>query len=287
LWGLIASSKVRKLKGMENFFGRGFRADQILVCLLVSILTGSHALATTVEMKPALSEEPDVPTLLGDGPPYVPRNSDYSIETGLLGGRDELFWIGGVIGKHLGRCIFTESHTCQQYLDGIFGLGAREGETQMHFMGSLRWQYVNFPKRHSPHWRLMLGPAQISRNGDLFWRPAFGGGYGVTTYLHDKVDLRLEARAVVTDRVFVEGLIGFQFKVDRLLSVFGSKLKDLGYGTMGTVIEATGTAIKATGEGIEGIVEGVSTPFKKEEPAAPPAPQPAPQPTPRKPKPRR
>lgn len=208
-------------------------------------------------------------TLLGPAPPYVPRATDYSIESGLMTNRDDLFWVSGILGKHLGRCILTESETCQQYIDFHIGTGVREAETQGHFLTSVRWQYVNFPSRHSPYFRLLGGVASVQRPEFRGWRGVGGAGLGIVTYLHEKVDVRLEVRDITLDRSYLQVLIGFNFKVDRLLETFALKLRDFGVGTVETAIKATGTVIKATGEGVGGIVEGVSAPLR---PKASPAP---------------
>lgn len=224
----------------------------------------------------AMAAEPS--TLLGDGPPYVPRKTDYSLELGLMSARDDLFWAGAMMGAHLGPCVFSASETCQQFVDGIIGVAVREGETQGHFWLSPRWQYVNFPARFSPFWRVFGGIANIARPENRGMHGVFGGGAGVTTYLHDKVDLHAEARWVATDRVFYQVLLGINVKADRLLEYFAVKLKELGVGTVRTAIDATGTAIEATGEGLGGLMRGVISPFKKEEPAVTTEPVPTPAP---------
>lgn len=213
----------------------------------------------------ATHKEPE--TLLGPAPPYTPRETDYSLELGLMSAKDDLFWSGALIGKHLGRCPFSLSESCQQFIDGLIGVAARESETQGHFLASLRWQYVNMPDRYSPYWRILGGTANVARSESRGWRGTGGIGVGVTTYLHEKVDLRLELRAIALDRAYYQAVIGMNIKVDRLLIYFAKKLRDLGYGTVETAIEATGTALKATGE----AVGGVTAPFreKKKEPPAP------------------
>lgn len=204
-------------------------------------------------------------TLLGPAPPYVPRNTDYSLDMGLMTSHEDMFWGSGSIGLHLGPCFFSSTQTCQQYADAIIGVGVRESETQGLFLGGLRWQYVNFPKRYSPFWRLFAGTSSISRSTEVGWRPTAGAGLGITTFLHDKVDLRFEVRTGFSDRVYTQAMIGMQIKADRLLQAFALKLRDFGYGTVETAIQATGTAIQATGEGLSGIIEGVSKPFREDE----------------------
>jgi hypothetical protein len=209
----------------------------------------------------AYAEEPK--TLLGPAPPYLPRLYDYSVELGLQSNRDDLLWVGALMGRHVGNCIFADSDTCQQYLDAIIGAGIREAETQGHFLASLRWQYINLPKRYSPYWRLIGGVASLHRpDTERGLHGVVGAGVGIVTYLHEKVDLRLEARALSLDRAYYQVTLGINIKVDKLLTFFAIKLRDFGYGTISTAIKATDTAIKATGEGIGGVVEGVKSPFK-------------------------
>lgn len=246
------------------------RLVSFIALLIATGLTGSLTGA-------ASAEEPA--TLLGDGPPYVPRQTDYAVELGLMSARDDLFWSGLMVGSHLGSCIFSSGERCQQFIDGLVGVGIREGETQAHLWLGPRWQYVNFPARSSPFWRLFGGVASISRPEVRGVFGVFGGGAGVVTYLHDKVDVHLEARAVVTDRAFYQVLLGLNIKADRLLEYFAVKLKDLGVGTVRTAIDATGTALKATGEGLGGLMKGVIAPFRESssgEPASAEAPPPSP-----------
>lgn len=246
-----------------------------LVCL-ESLFVISLLVATSNVSAQTPSDELSVPkTLLGPAPPFVPRAIDYSMELGFHAGREDQLWIGGSIGRHVGRCWLSESETCQQYLDVIGGAAVREAESAGLYLGSVRWQFVNFPDRHSPFARVFVGMAQIKRPDEIGWRPVYGAGYGVTTYLHRMVDLRVEGRIGATDRLFLQGVMAAQIKTDRLLETFAKRLRDLGRGTVETAIEATDTAIKATGEGIEGLADEVAKPFRNEEKKkAPPADRP-------------
>lgn len=201
-------------------------------------------------------------TLLGAGYPFVPRKIDYSLELGWMGAHRDALWVGGQIGTHVGRCILTASETCQQYLDFIAGAGVREAESYGLFLGSARWQYVNFPDRASTFVRVFGGGGHVSREGLNIWRPAIGAGIGVTTYLHRNVDVRIELRSGAVDRAFIQAIGAVQIKADNLLEYFAMKLKEIGAGTARTVIEATGTVIDATGEGIGAAVD-VVTPDSK------------------------
>jgi hypothetical protein len=251
---------------------RSVLVKSILAMMLVSTVfadvaaAASSVSASTLTSSPTTGEGAFVKptTLLGPAPPYVPWSREFSLELGLLESGEELFNGGASYGVHLGRCVFSDSETCQQYLDALAGFAVREAETHGLFLGSLRWQYVNFPARYSPFWRVFAGESIVAKESRS-WHPTGGVGFGVVNYLHEKVDLRLEIRVGKHDRWFMQGLLGFQIKVDHLLEYFAVKLKDLGVGAVGTVIEATGTAVKATGEGLGGIVEGVSAPFRGNE----------------------
>ena len=209
-------------------------------------------------------------TLLEEGYPFVPYETDYALELGVFEAKDPNVWAGALIGRNLGRCIFTESETCQQYLDLIGGAAVREGETYGMVLISPRWQYVNFPDRASPFWRVFAGVSPVNRPGERSMKAMGGVGIGVTTYLHQYVDLRFELRAGEIDQAFMLGLISAHIKTDRLLEYFAVKLKELGIGTVKTAIEATGTALKATGEGVGGVIESVSG--KSSNKARPPPP---------------
>ena len=230
-----------------------------LILFLGVVFLTLHANAEA-PLQMAAAKEPE--TLLESGPTFQPRLIDYSIELALIHLDQDLFWGGGSMGVQLGPCLFTQSLTCRQYLDGIIGVGVREGETDGLFLASLRWQYVHSEHRYSPFWRIFVGPANVNRAPGQKWTVAEGAGLGITTYLHDKIDLRFETRVGYIDRGFVEGVLGIQIKVDRLLTLFVKKMGEFGKGTVETAIEATGTVIKATGESIGGVANGVAAPFK-------------------------
>lgn len=234
-------------------------------CAFVMFSTQAHA--NLVVEKPSTRPK----TLLGEAPPYTPRQTEYFLEMGLINTTSstevtsELLWIGTRIGRHLGECVFVRTDTCQMFVDGIAGFGVRESETHLQALISLRWQYVNFPDRHSFFWRVMGGSAQVHRPEGRGWHGLLGAGVGVTTYLHENFDLSLEIRGGDADRPFVIGNFGVQIKTDRLLSQFAKRLRSLGYGTVETAIEATSETLKATGEGLGEIVDGVSKPFRESE----------------------
>ena len=239
------------LTGVRSFF---FVAT-IFICLLASATTPEY-----VEIDPQTKKPLEKPkTLLEAGYPYVPQKTDYALELGVWQARDPSVWIGGLIGEHMGKCLFTQSQTCQMYFDFIAAAAVREAETYGLFLISPRWQYVNFPDRASTFFRVFGGLSAVNVAAERTYKPAGGIGIGVTTYLHENVDLRAEVRAGGVDQSFIVGLLSAHVKTDRLLEFFASKLKDLGFGTVETAIEATGTVFKATGEGVGGAIEGLKS----------------------------
>src|SRR4051812_27007172 len=114
--------------------------------LLFSIVAHPATLHEVKELNEQLLEQyhsEGVPYVLRV--PYVPLKWDYGFELGNYSTLQNNYWLGVNVGRQLGTCIFTESQTCQQYLDGIVGLGGRESRTHFMLLPSLRWQFVNFP----------------------------------------------------------------------------------------------------------------------------------------------
>jgi hypothetical protein len=217
--------------------------------------------------------------------PFVPRDIDYSIELGAMSERHSLYWVAGDIGRHVGRCFLTESQSCQQYLDAIVGVAGRESETYGVFLGSVRWQFVNFPRSWSPFTRVFAGPIHAHTEFSNEWRLASGIGIGLISYLHERVDVRFESRFGYADHAIGQALFSVQVKSDRLLEYFARRLAEVGLMTVETAIKATGAAVQATGEGIGTALEGVTSPFRsgpptKETPTPAAAPTPAPTPAP-------
>lgn len=205
--------------------------------------------------------------LLSTQYPFVPRDTDYSLELGAMSAKQSLYWAGANVGRHVGRCILSGSQTCQQYLDLIGGVGGRDGETDGVFLGSVRWQFINFPRSWSPLFRIFGGAINAHTESAKAWHLVTGAGVGFTMYLHDRVDIRLESRLGYADRPIGQTMIAVQVKSDRLLAYFASKLAALGIATVETAIEATGAAIK-----------GVTAPFRDSEKAAAQVQNPAPTP---------
>ncbi|MBX9766134.1 MAG: hypothetical protein K2X47_02595, partial [Bdellovibrionales bacterium] len=96
--------------------------------------------------------------------PFVPYSLDYGVEFGSGWGRENTYHIGANFGTHIGRCVFSESQTCQQYVDGLFANSGREGQAMTSLQASLRWQFVSFPSSWSPFARIAVG-------GGMFRRP--------------------------------------------------------------------------------------------------------------------
>jgi hypothetical protein len=174
--------------------------------------------------------------------PYVPPVWDYGLEIGSYSTLQNNYWLGFNIGRHVGTCIFTTSETCQQYVDGIVGLGGRESRTHFFAAPSLRWQFVNFPTYWSTFARVFAGGTSSIEPEGVSRRWAYGVGLGVTTYLHPRADMRIEARLGAGSYPFTQVFVSFQFKMDRWVSYFAEKLKAIGVGT----VETTGSVIKNT-----------------------------------------
>jgi hypothetical protein len=178
--------------------------------------------------------------------PYIPQTWDYGLEFGSLFNRQNNYWTGLNIGRHLGTCVFTSSETCQQYGDLLTGIGGRESRTHFSSALSLRWQFVNFPTYWSTFARVFVGgessiePEGVRRNF------IYGIGGGLTTYLHPRADLRIEARVGTGPYPFGQVFLSIQFKMDKWVEYFADRLKAFGVGTVnvtGKVIEATGSAV--------------------------------------------
>jgi hypothetical protein len=216
--------------------------------------------------------------------PYVPYNIDYGLEFGSGWGRENTYHFGANLGTHLGRCVFSESQTCQQYADALVSNWGREGQSMTALQASLRWQFVNFPSSWSPFARIALG-------GGVFRLPGREGetmvasiGYGVSTYLHPRADLRIELRVGIAEVPVGQVMFSFQVKTDRWLSYFATKARDLGYGAVsgaGAVLKTTAgitgqvvnksagameTVIETTGEQVGNIIIERKNPVEKKNP---------------------
>lgn len=163
--------------------------------------------------------------------PFIPYSLDYGFEFGSGWGRENSYHIGANFGTHIGRCLLSESQTCQQYIDGLFTSAGREGQSMNSLQASLRWQFVSFPSSWSPFARIAVGGGVFrlpDREGQAFVATI---GYGVSTYLHPRADLRFEARIGYAEVPVGQLLMSIQIKTDRWLSYFAEKARDLGFGT--------------------------------------------------------
>lgn len=195
--------------------------------------------------------------------PFVPYNIDYGIEFGTGWGRENTYHFGANFGTHLGRCVFSESQTCQQYADALLTNWGREGQSMTSLQASLRWQFVSFPSPWSPFARIALG-------GGAFRRPDRDGqavlasvGYGVATYLHPRADLRFELRLGWAEVPVGQILMSVQIKTDRWLSYFASKARDLGAGTISATGSVLKTTVGVTGQVVDTAAGAVETVIEK------------------------
>lgn len=228
--------------------------------------------------------------------PYVPQLREYGIELGGAWTRSNLYWVGVTHGRHIGKCILSDSETCQQFFDITGGMAGRDA--QSHYLGalSLRWQFVNFPKVWSPFTRFYVGGMHSIEPSLVRDRLLWGVGTGFTTYLHPQADLRVEVRTGFTGQDnFSQLMVSAIIKLDKILEYFVVRLAEVGYGTVkvtGTVVstvveksvDVTTSAVKATAKGVKtvgGVVgEVVQKPFTSASPAASPSPTASATPTP-------
>lgn len=243
---------------MLSFFGKAVANDELEAIIQKEASSGSLNLQRFRELetkyfadKKTFEYEPHV-----SNHPFVPSPWDYGFEVGNMFYEENLAWLGMNMGWHLGLCMFSDSQTCQQYIDFLGGVGASSNETRYIGALSLRWQFVNFPKAWSPLARIFVGDMHSlvpeGTRDDL----VYGVGYGVSTFLHKRADLRMEARlGVVDEKVYSQVFVAIELKIDRWLEFFADKIQELGLGTIRTggeiiqgTVEATGTGIKKTGE---------------------------------------
>jgi hypothetical protein len=154
------------------------------------------------------------------------------------------------------------------------GVGGRESRTHFLLAPSLRWQFVNFPTYWSAMARIFAGGTSSVEPEGVTRRGVYGVGFGVTTYLHPRADLRFEARLGHGAYPFAQVFVSFQFKMDRWVEYFADRLKAIGVGTVETTgnvikgtVETTGDVIRGTvettGKVIKGTGEAVGTAVEK------------------------
>lgn len=164
--------------------------------------------------------------------PYAPEKNEYKLEFGGMWEADNLYWLGGTYGRHLGTCWGVSSNVCQQYLDFTGGAGSRQGYTDGLALASLRWQYVSFPKPYSPSFGLFSGVMNI-RDDDRDRRiGVYGLSFGLTTTLHQKLDLKWENRIGSGDHFWSQSVVSISLKIDRWVDAFAEGMKNVGKKTI-------------------------------------------------------
>ncbi|MCB0365829.1 MAG: hypothetical protein H6624_19350 [Bdellovibrionaceae bacterium] len=193
---------------------------------------------------------------------YAPQNREYFLDIGSMWENRNMYWVGGLMGFHLGRCVFSKSQTCQQFFDGVIGIAGSDGLTTGVALAGLRWQFVNFPDAFSPSVSIYAGLENFHdsiRNKEAF---TYGLGYGLTTAVHERMDLKFEVRVGYghDEAIWSQAFVSLGLKLDKWVDYFAEKLKGLGEGTA----EVTGKAIKKTFETSVDVVDTVVTqPIKK------------------------
>ena len=181
---------------------------------------------------------------------YVPEKMEYNFELGSMWEANNQYWLGGNMGFHIGRCMFSKSHSCQQYADFTAGAGGRSGYTNGVLFSSVRWQFTDLKKRLVPHIRVLMGAINHrdeTRDRTVF---AYGVGYGVTTSVHKRLDLKFEVRGGYGDKWWSQSFVSFSLKFDQFVDYFAKKLEDMGMA--GRLVKDTA---KFTGKVIKGTVE--------------------------------
>lgn len=190
--------------------------------------------------------------------PYIPEKIEYNFELGSMWEASNLYWIGGSLGFHLGPCMFSPSQTCQQYADFIGGSGGHSGFTTGVLFSSLRWQFTDLSKSFVPHARILLGAMNHrdeERDRSEF---AYGIGYGFTTAVHERLDLKFEFRVGGGDQLWSQSFVSFSLKFDKFVDYFAQKLEAMGVAgklVKGTA-EFTGNVIKGTVETSGKVIQG-------------------------------
>lgn len=187
--------------------------------------------------------------------PYAPQKNEYELELGGMWEKNNLSWIGLTYGRHIGRCVFSESQKCQQYLDFTGGAGSRQGEMAGLALLGVRWQYVSFPKPYSPSMSVFTG--LMSLNDDVRDRRVgvYGVGLGYTASLHEKLDVKWENRIGGGNQFWMQSMISISLKIDHWVDHFADQMKAVGQ----TTVEATGTVFEATGQVIKSTVTAPKT----------------------------
>ena len=182
--------------------------------------------------------------------PYVPERREYNIEIGSMYEERNQYWLGASMGFHIGRCIFSRSQSCQQFTDLIGGVGGRDGMTNGTFLSSVRWQFTDLSDNYATHARIFIGG--INHNDDFRDGVEFtyGMGFGITTSVHDRLDLRLETRLGQADRPWGQTFLALSLKFDRWVDYFAEKLESMG--VAGKLIKGTA---EVTGNVIQGTIE--------------------------------
>lgn len=172
----------------------------------------------------------------------MPEKIDYAFELGAMWEARPLYWMGASVGRHVGRCVLTQSQTCQQYIDVLGGAAGRQGQTNGYLLTGLRWQFVNYPSFVSPSVRILAGLSR--QRGDLGHgdHVVYGLGVGWTFAIHERADMRFEVRGGSGREPWSQAFFAFHLKMDKWVDYFGQRLKGLGEGAA----SATGTVIKGT-----------------------------------------
>ena len=193
--------------------------------------------------------------------PYVPESKEYQFELGAMWEEENMYWLGLTYGHHLGRCIYSESTKCQQFLDTHIGWGSRESYTNSMAALSLRWQYVYFPEPYSPSFRLLLGGQKLRDDNRDHFHMVYGLGAGFTASLHKNFDMKIEGRVGGGAEPWTQVMLSFNLKIDHWVQDFRNKVQKLGEDTW----DVSGKIIKGTVEAPGSVIDWLKETESKRE----------------------
>ena len=193
---------------------------------------------------------------------YVPTKEDYALEIGSMWERKNLYWLGALVGFHTGTCPFARMRDCQNYVDIIAGAGGRNGLNSRLMLASLRFQFVNFPSSYSPLARAFVGGIHI-RDSEMDrsnrFNVVYGFGFGVTTSVHQRVDLKTEVRIGHGDQLWSQVFLSANVKIDKWIDYFAAQINEFSRDTTGVAKDACKSTIELPGDladRIEKTVQG-------------------------------
>ncbi|OFZ18434.1 MAG: hypothetical protein A2Z20_04440 [Bdellovibrionales bacterium RBG_16_40_8] len=136
-----------------------------------------------------------------------------------------LYWLGFTYGYNLGQCLWSSNINCKQYLDVTAGAGGREAHTEGLILLGTRWQFVNLSKNYSPTIQIFTGLMNISDSERNTKVGVYGAGFGLTTSLHEKLNVKWQNRIGGGDQFWAQTMFSISLNLDSWVETTGSVLK--------------------------------------------------------------